>query len=191
MKRSAWSCISLLGVLIFSAGHPAFAEIYRFTDANGETHYTNDATAVPREYRDNTEVESETIIYGNDAYYDNSDQSTPATGGDDENLDQPQGNLGEVGDLKAQEAAFDREFKQLQEERERLNKAMQEAKTRDEVDEINAQTEEFNMRYKDWHQRRKAFKQKVKDYNEQVRQEMEQQLEQYKAKQASPEEDIQ
>jgi hypothetical protein len=186
MKRSFlfFLCLAVMSLLIFYA--PVSAEVYKYTDESGETHYTNDAESVPRQYRNDVDVEGETIIYPDEDY--TSDETSDDTSS--EEMTQPQGNSGEVGDLKVRQKAFDDEFKELEAERARLDKAMKNAETREELQEVNAQTMEFNNRYKDFHMRRKAFKEEVKAYNDQVRKDMEKQLEDYKKRQAAQDDEL-
>ena len=185
MKRSFLFCLCLT-VMLFLAFHaPVSAEVYKYTDESGETHYTNDAESVPRQYRNDVDVESETIVYPDEEYAP--DEASDETYGED--MPQPQGNQGEVSNLQARQNALNDEFKALEEERKQLDKAMREATTREELEEVNAQTMEFNNKYRDFHMRRKAFKEEVRSYNEQVRQDMEKQLENYKTRQASGDEE--
>ena len=186
MRRSLFFCLCLAATLIFCINAPVSAEVYKFTDESGETHYTNDPGSVPRQYRDDVEVEGETIVYPDEDYTSDED-----TNGDyPEERARPQTNSGEVGDLQARQKAFDDEFKALEEERTQLDKAMKKAETREELEEINTQTMEFNNRYRDFHMRRKAFKEEVKAYNEQVRQDMEKRLEDYKNRQTSQDDEL-
>ncbi len=182
MKLSSLFCVSLTVIFLLGVQCSVSAEVYKYTDANGETHYTNDPASVPRQFRDDTDVDGEIESY---SYSDENYNSDVA---DDEEADleesgdveQRQRNSGQTADLQARQEAFDKEFKALEEERALLDKAMRNADGRDELEEVNAKTQEFNNRYKDFHMRRKAFKTEVKEHNEQVRQDMEKRLKEYK-----------
>jgi len=194
MKLSAFFCICLLLVVLLFAGNPVSAEIYQFTDESGETHYTNDATSVPNQYRNDVDIQNETVTYG-DYYDDYEDEDEYDDEGDDEGDDEDsgeksQGNLSETEELKARETAFANQSEDLKAEHAMLLEAREEAGSAQEVEDINTEIAEFNKRYKDWRQERKAFKKEVKAYNEQVRQEMEQELEAYKEKKSPSDEEL-
>jgi hypothetical protein len=202
MKRSTPICLFLAVIILLWAVCPASAEIYQYKDESGNTHYTNDPVAIPRQYQKDVRMQGETVTYPGEEAEASSpestggqeetgavDQETGDSGGQEPPADgqaqQPRGDLTDVDALKARETAFNNEFKALQEERIRLDEAMKKAKTQEDREKINAATVEFNLKFKDFHQRRQSFKEEVTKYNEQVRQDMEQKLEQYKAEQAA------
>lgn len=192
MKLSAFFCLCLMVIMLFSIDNPVSAEIYQFTDENGNTYYTNDPVSIPNQYRDCLNVEGEIVVYG-----DPGDEDQPASSTDSSDQEaaitgktQPStGSLSETEAFRAREIAFNNEFKALQEERKLLDQAKHEADSSDKREELNAATINFNNKYKDFHRRRQAFKEEVRLYNEQVREDMKKKLEQFKVEQTSESED--
>ena len=180
MKRSACLCLGLMMTLVLSAGNPVSAEIYHYMDKNGETHYTNDAASIPKQYQKQLQVKGETVVYPDETAEPETTTDTTATKPPAEGkIKKTGGNLSEVEALKAQKEAFDNESKALQEERDQLDQQMKNARTRADVDKVNAATEALNARIKDFKQRRKAFDEQVLQYNKQVKKDMEEKLKKY------------
>lgn len=196
MKLSAFFCLCLLLILLFSTNSPVSAELYQFVDGKGETHYTNDPATIPKQYQNSLKRQGE-IIYWEEPV--EPDTSTNSSYQEDSNTEDtkpaPEKQKGLSGtdadSLKAKELAFDNEFQTLKEERALLDKAKQEAKTKEEIENYNDQTNDFNIKYKDFVQRRQAFKNEVKEYNNQVMNDMEQKLNQHKkAEPETPEDQL-
>ena len=84
MKLLIFFCVSVMVMLLFIANGPVPAEVYQFTDDNGETHYTNDATSIPRQYQDDMQVEGETVYYYDDEEYEEESEQLESSTGSDE-----------------------------------------------------------------------------------------------------------
>jgi chromosome segregation ATPase len=185
--------------MLLWAAYPVSAEIYQYKDESGKTHYTNDPVGIPKQYQKDVHIQGETVTYPEEPAEESSpeiidtkeetgtgDQETEkAPAGGQVKQPQPGGNSSEVDALRAQEEAFENERKALLEERAQLDEAMKKAKTKEDIEKVNAATIEFNLKSKDFQTRRQAFKEEVTKYNEQVRKDMEQKLQQYKTDQAA------
>lgn len=184
MKLSFLCWLCLTAMFLFTAGNPVSAGIYKFTDESGTTRYTNDPGSVPREYRDNVDVEEEAMPGDRYEYYESDDPGDENPGDEQASEKGKQSAVdgSKSAELQARIKASEEIFKDLEKERERVNEAIRNSTTREEFDEANAAMQRYNQKYKDFMRRREALKKEVSEFNEQVRQKMRQELEAYDAK---------
>ena len=168
MKLGRW----LICLLFMSFPLWASAEFYRYIDEKGNIHYTDDLSAVPENQR--------TEIYE----YDESQRNVYDKQEDDQNAVKPQPIFEKKQALDQNEAddfaetkkrldrkkqEFDKEYKALMQERDRITKDNKNLKSRASVKRYNKIISKFNEKIADYETRKKVFDAEVEKYNAKVK----------------------
>ncbi len=114
----------LLGFILFFS--QAFAEYYKYSDENGNTHYTDNISAVPENQRPNMDEYQEYQIYTDGTQDDSKKQEAqPSQQDETQKSDQAFTAADEQGAaLFQKKQGFDKRYKTLIEEKKRLKAHM-------------------------------------------------------------------
>jgi hypothetical protein len=168
MKLGSW----LICLLLMSLPLSASAEFYRYIDEKGNIHYTDDLSTVPENQR--TEIyeydESQRNVYNNQEEDQNAVKSQPIFE-ESQALDQNKtDDFAETKrrlDRKKQE--FDKEYKTLMQERDRITADNKNLKSRASVKRYNKIISKFNEKIADYETRKKVFDAEVEEYNARIK----------------------
>jgi hypothetical protein len=150
-------CVLFVVFLVLPA--LAWGEFYKYKDAEGNIHFTDDVSSIPSdqlpemdqyEEADRRPVTKKPIKVKEEG----SKKSSPET--EEE---------GSGADLRERGARLDAEYEALMEEREQLNKATQEPLTKEGRKELADKIDAFNERLHDFEKRRQSFNKEVEEYN--------------------------
>jgi len=149
-----------LVILILMAAGPAAAKLYRYQDAQGVLHFTNDRTTIPEGViiTEIDEVPPSTAVPKKEQYAPPAAKENPAR-------------IARRNALLARKTALDEEFETLAAAKAELaeNKAAilrhPRSKARKRHKVLNRQALELNARIRDYEQRRQAFNREGAPYN--------------------------
>jgi hypothetical protein len=167
MKLGSWLICFLLVSLPLSAS----AEFYRYVDENGNIHYTDDLSTVPENQR--TEIyeydESQRNAYDHQQDNQKALNSQPLF---EENQARDQNKTDDFAETKRRldrtKQEFDKEYKALMQERDRITKDNKNLKSRASIKKYNKTISKFNEKIADYETRKKRFDAEVEEYNTRV-----------------------
>ncbi len=156
------SILGLLAIALFIHS-PSEAEFYRYTDAHGNTIFTDDLSKIPVDQRARAK-----------AYEETEQSAAPSTP-----LDQPAKATETAPDsseairkvgahLQSLRDALDQEYNALAEENSKLREEQKQAVTPDQVKAVNKKVVSFNARFKAYQEKAEAFKSELDAYNRRV-----------------------
>lgn len=175
--------ISILALIcIFGVVSASSAEYYKYTDENGNVHFTDDFTKVPEKQRPNVEKFAESGR--SDTFFGESPKD------EGEEASESLKNKGEASP-EADKADADKEYERFQEKRNQLVQQQQDIEAeynalmaeksalekqrsprmlRPQVIELNEKTDALNQKIADYEKRRAAFDAKVTQFNAEIEQ---------------------
>jgi hypothetical protein len=167
MHRLLW--VTCLAVIICAT--PAVAEFYKYYDANGNVHFTDDYNKVPADQRPNVKgyVETEKSD-GPDATAENPENKEPKAAAS-EGKDEAGGKSdyeARVKELDQRKETLKDERKTLMEENARLAELRKNIKTTEDTAQYNEKVRDLNQRFKAHDERFQQFTKDVEEYNRQV-----------------------
>jgi len=151
----------------------AYAEMYKFIDAQGQERWTDDLSQVPEAQRASVErIESvqetpaaaadgqaaektQDALPGTDAVTSESDRTNQTPEMDRQSLEM-------------EKADLDRQYQELIEEREQLERIKAESENAGNQPELNQSILEYNRKTEAYESQLKAFNEKVKAYNQKI-----------------------
>jgi hypothetical protein len=163
--------ILLIGSLSLSL--PAYAEMYKFIDAQGQERWTDDLGQVPEAQRASAErIESVKETPGTSADGQAAEKTQDALPGTD-TVTSGSGQPSETPEmdresLELEKADLDRQYQDLIEEREQLERIKAESESADNRPELNQSILEYNRKTEAYESQLKAFNEKVKAYNQRL-----------------------
>jgi hypothetical protein len=167
--KKPMSAFILIAVLWLSA--PVCAEIYKYTDENGQKRWTDDLSQVPKQQRaaaQRIETETKKPV---DAIPEKSEKAQPETTLETNAALPETGTADETAEfsraaLEEEKAELDRLYQQLLEERKQIEKLTPQALDTNARAELNARITAFNQKTKRYEAQSNAFKEKIDAYNE-------------------------
>ena len=165
------SAFILITALLLAA--PVYAEIYKYTDENGQKRWTDDLSQVPKEQRataQRIESEKEKPV---------DPTSGKAQGAQSDSPLEPTATLPDSGAasdtaelnreaLEKEKADLDLMYQQLLEEREQIQKLTPEALSFKARAELNDRITAFNQETEQYEAKSNAFKERINAYNERI-----------------------
>ncbi|MBR9987613.1 MAG: DUF4124 domain-containing protein [Desulfosarcina sp.] len=157
--------------LLFAA--TVCAEIYKYTDENGQKRWTDDLSQVPKEQRAAAQrIESEDEKPA-DATAGDAQRTQPSPPLDAKAAVPDSGAANETAELSREaleneKAELDLMYQQLLEEREQIEKLTPEALSFQARAELNYRITAFNQKTEQYEAKSNAFKEKINTYNQQI-----------------------
>lgn len=140
---------------------PVSAEYYRYIDKDGNIHYTDDLTDVPKDQR--TDIDAYTESQGNTYGVQTDEQTTEK----EQAEHQPDGNdLSEIRRrLDVEKQALDEEYSALMAEKKQITEDQEKFRSKRDVNKHNKIVSELNKRIEDYERRKEAFRAEIDKYN--------------------------
>jgi chromosome segregation ATPase len=163
MKKAIWLVVP---AILFIWGVSA-AEYYRYTDQDGHVRYTDDLSTVPADQRPN--IKSYEESESTEAPPHSDDAATPASKA--EKSPAPRQNLtvdAQAEQIRQLKSELNNEYKDLMNEKARLEEVRKRAKRKKEIDRVNREISELNDKIYQWEQKRNAFNAELDAYNARV-----------------------
>jgi len=160
-------------MLMFIVAATASAEFYKYTDENGNVHFTDDINQVPPDQRQKLQRYEESASQPGEAppaaqskQPQEAQAESSLPGGEDEGQAK---SLEETRkQLDAMKNELDGEYKALKQEQAKLAAEKSKTKTRADVLKYNKKVESLNQRIKAYEKKSKEYQSLVNDYNQQV-----------------------
>jgi len=147
-------------VCLLGCAQPAQAEFYRYQDAGGAWHFTDDPANIPENQLDSVKAYVDTPVGGDDAGQTGI-APTPTPQIDQAKIEQQEYQM-----LNQEKAALDAEYDQLQRRTESVEKEGQGiGQDKDAIDAYNAKVTELNRQIEAFDIKRTEFKKKVEAFN--------------------------
>ena len=167
MKKPMFAFILITALLLAAS---VGAEIYKYTDENGQKRWTDDLSQVPKEQRaaaQRIEAEEEKPA---DARAGKAQTSKPAPPREAKAAVPDSGDANETAELsrealEKEKADLDLLYQQLLEEREQIEKLTPEAINFKARAELNYRITAFNQKTEQYEAKSNAFKEKINAYN--------------------------
>lgn len=165
------SAFILITALLFAAS--VYAEIYKYTDENGQKRWTDDLSQVPKEQRaaaQQIEAEEEKPADATTKKAQRAQPQSPL----EANASVPDtGAASETAELnrevlEKEKAELDRLYQQLLEERELIEKLTPEALSFKARAELNDRINAFNQKTELYDAKSNTFKEKINAYNQKI-----------------------
>lgn len=158
----------LILFIIFGFVPLSFAEYYKYTDENGNIHYTDDFSKVPVKKRKDIETYKETALPSKTP----AAKTTPQEGDKTADSASPEEEYARFQEKRNQlveeQKSLDAEFKALTEERDELENQKQQRLQRPQAVELDNKIDALNQKIAEFDQKRKAFDEKAKTFNEEI-----------------------
>jgi hypothetical protein len=162
-------CFLILPILLF-VSTSVWGEFYKYTDKDGNVHFTDDYNQVPVDQRENVTGYREHVTDETAGAV-----TAPAAPGDPDapqpSVSRNSGNAGldaVVQELDRRKAALAREYEALIRENERLAEIKKNIQTTEETARYNEQVKQLNAKIRAHDQKRKQWFNDVEAYNAQV-----------------------
>ena len=168
MKMVRWLICLLLVLLPLSAS----GEFYRYIDEEGNIRYTDDLSKVPENQQ------TDIYEYGEsqrNAYDDQKDEQSTVKPQPlfEKNPVRDQNEADDLAETKRRldrkKQEFDKEYKALMQERDRITKDNKNLKSRASAKKYNKIISKFNEKIADYETRKKVFDAEVEEYNARVK----------------------
>jgi hypothetical protein len=161
--------ITCLAVIICAT--PAVAEFYKYHDADGNVHFTDDYNKVPADQRPNVKgyVESEKSDAPAATAETSGTKAADAVAAED--ADKAGGKMeyeAKLKELDQRKQALKDEYKTLMEENAKLAEMRKNIKTTEDASQYNEKVRDLNQRLKAHDDRRQQFLTEVEEYNQRV-----------------------
>ena len=162
----------IITFLMFSVS--AAAEFYKYTDEDGNVHFTDDINQVPAEQRAKIRsyVESVSPEPAEQPTNEENQSDQAATDQQSNFPDLSEDESGSLEDAKkridALKSEIDQEYEALIKEKEQLAKAKTEAKTKEQIIEYNKKVDSLNKRVVSYEKKGKEYKAQVDAYNQRI-----------------------
>jgi len=154
----------LILICIFGFVQISSAEYYKFTDKNGNIHYTDDFYKVPAAQRKDVEAYEETTAPATKKKAEEKDVKADKASPEEEYSQFQEKRNRLVEEQKSIEA----EFNALTEERNELQKQMKPRMLRPQAVELEKKFDALNQKVAEFEKRRKAFDEKARLFNEEA-----------------------
>lgn len=162
------SIIALIVLLLSPT--PAFAEFYKYRDANGVLRFTDNLAEVPQDQRPNVSRYQQVEDFQAPAA-----QPPEATEANQREKRESESESGRQAaeisarykELNQKKAALDQEYTELTAAQQALAEERKSANTNSEVTALNQKVQQLNERIAAFEQKRSDFEQEVKAFNEQ------------------------
>ena len=165
-------------------GSPVSAEFYKYYDADGNVHFTDDYNQVPPEQREDVEQYDETIneeassgeAAAEDAGEESLEEADTAEaeeGEEDDELGSETADTqaydvqAKASEFEERKAEIEKEYQELVEEKERLNKMARDIKTQKQLKAsgYNKSVEALNERMQEHDQKRQGLVSEIQQHN--------------------------
>ena len=177
--------VIVIGALLI--GFPASAEFYKYYDADGNVHFTDDYNQVPPEQREAVEGYEESISEevpseqpAEEADVEEAVEETEEDGEiastEEYNIDQ------KAGEFDQRKAEMEEEYTDLVKEKERLDGMRKNVKTQKQAKQYNEDVKALNERLEEHDQKRQALVTEIEAHNAKLAEEKSNQKKQSKKK---------
>ena len=164
MEKKALFLTILFGGALF-AGF-VNAEIYKYKDPGGHTHFTNDLSVVPIDQRPQVESFKEIVSKETNTLHSDGETKTHQEQNEASDFSAPESeDLSDLKKINERKSKLDKEYAQLVTEKEALLKEKEEADTRDAQKICNEKSVELNERIAQYETRRQAFEKEAEEFN--------------------------
>ena len=165
------SAFILVTALLFTAS--VYAEIYKYTDKNGQKRWTDDLSQVPKEQRAEAQRIETEIKTPAEATTENVQKPRPESSLEAKAAVPDSGAASEPAELsrealEKEKADLDRLYQQLLEEREQIEKLTPEANSFKARADLNYRITAFNQKTEQYEAKSNAFKEKINAYNQKI-----------------------
>jgi vacuolar-type H+-ATPase subunit I/STV1 len=160
--------LALVLVIYLLLAAPLGAQIYKYTDENGQKRWTDDLSQVPKEQRSSAQRIETSTQSPTDADIEAplSPSSTEATDTDD----QASAENAELSRdaLEKEKAELDAIYQELLEERKALEQVKDDALSADDRTQLNDKISAYNDKTEQYETRLNAFNEKINAYNQKI-----------------------
>lgn len=168
--KKPMSAFILVTALLFAAS--VYAEIYKYTDENGQKRWTDDLSQVPKEQRAEAQ-RIETEIKTPAKATENAQKAQPESSLKAKAAAPDTGAASETAELsrealEKEKADLDLMYQQLLEERKQIEKLTPEALNFKARADLNYRITAFNQKTEEYEARSNAFKEKINAYNQKI-----------------------
>ena len=166
MRSPQLLIVAVILTMVLSAS--VHAEIYKYTDTDGQKRWTDDLSQVPPEQRESAEriesVSSQTQSTDSDAQPQTDDGDDASTVDDTaEPVEAPSRDT-----LEQEKTELDTRYRELVEEREQLQKTNTEPMDAEARKAMNARIQEYNKKTEQYESQLNSFNEKVNAYNQKI-----------------------
>ena len=169
--KKPMSAFILVTALLFAAS--AYAEIYKYTDENGQKRWTDDLSQVPKEQRAEAQRIETEIKTPAKATTENAQKAQPESSLKAKAAVPDTGAASETAELsrkalEKEKADLDLIYQQLLEERKQIEKLTPEALNFKARADLNYRITAFNQKTEQYEAKSNAFKEKINAYNQKI-----------------------
>ena len=169
MNKSIFTAFVIL-VLLSTA--PVSAEIYKYTDENGQKRWTDDLSQVPKDQRASAQrmesIESGDSDATSEPAADASSPTAPEAAPDDAQAAGNDSGAVNRDALEKEKAELDAQYQQLIEERKALEQMQADTTDAANRTELNKKISSYNSKTEAYEKRLDAFNEKINTYNQSI-----------------------
>ena len=158
----------LILFIIFGFVPLSFAEYYKYTDENGNIHYTDDFSKVPVKKRKDIETYQETKYPSQTPAAKKPSQEGEKTASNPSPEEEYARFQEKRNQLVEEQKSLEAEFQALTEERDELENQKQQRLLRPQAVELENKIDALNQKIAEFDQKRNAFDEKAKTFNEEI-----------------------